>query len=520
MMGACKVTDSKNSLAFKLIGILALAICLLVAFRTGQDKLGYHVDEYYSYGLANSYYKPFPDDYNQWLSPDYYADYLTTSEEDRFSYGSVYYKQTQDVHPPFYYMVLHTVSSFFPGSFSKWLGLGLNLVVYALILLVLYFFLRELLANRWLALAFATFYGLSLGGLSSFVYIRMYLLLALIQVVFAYVAYKYLKTPSRKFLLAAMATTLLGGLTQYYYYIFAGILTAVLFVLLCLQKEVKAASRFALGQALSVLACIAIFPSTINHLLNSGRGNEVVGNLFGTQQVDQLRAFYDLIMDQLFAGYGKALLAFAILAFLVLCWQRKALDSFLLLALPTVLGVALIALVSPYPSARYIFAFYPLIIACAGLLYQQVLAPIPDFDWAKLALLVCFLGGLTYMGHREYEVDYLYPESADFMHIVKANNQSPVIVIPQASEPQRIVWHTEELIQFPAIYPIEARQGDYREKIQQMTHGPVEDEVTLLIHRDVLNQHPEVLKALYDKFGFSENTWLGRNRHFELYRLH
>ena len=44
-MGACKVTDSKNSLAFKLIGILALAICLLVAFRTGQDKLGYHVDD-------------------------------------------------------------------------------------------------------------------------------------------------------------------------------------------------------------------------------------------------------------------------------------------------------------------------------------------------------------------------------------------------------------------------------------------------------------------------------------------
>ena len=514
------MTDSKKSLAFKLIGLLTLAICLLAAFRTGQDKLGYHVDEYYSYGLSNSYYKPFPDDYNQWLSPDYYADYLTTSEDDRFSYGSVYYNQTQDVHPPFYYMVLHTVSSFFPGTFSKWLGLGVNLVLYALILVVLFFFLRELLANRWLALALASFYGLSVGGLTSFVYIRMYLLLALIQVVFAYLAYKYLKAPSRKILLAAMATTLLGGLSQYYYYIFAGILTAVLFGLLCLRQEGKAASQFALGQAMSVLACLAIFPSTIDHLFNSNRGNEVVGNLFGTQQVDQVRAFYDLIMDQLFAGYGKPLLVFAILAFLVLSWQRKALDSFLLLALPAVLGVALIALVSPYPSARYIFAFYPLIIACAGLLYQQVLSPIPHLGWAKLALLVCLLGGLGYVGQRDYELDYLYPEADEFMQVVNTVSEAPVIVIPESETPQRTAWHCEELMQFPAIYPLAAQESHYAEGIQEMAPGPVEDQVVLLIHRDVLHQHPEVITSLYDKFGFSENNWLGRNRHFELYQLH
>lgn len=511
--------ETKYSLAFKLVACLALAVCLLAAFRTGQAKRGYHVDEYYSYGLANSYYKPFPDDYNQWLSPDYYRDYLTTSEEERFSYGSVYYNQTQDVHPPFYYMLLHAVSSFFPGSFSKWLGLGLNFLIYALILLVLYFFLRDLLANQWLALAFASFYGLSVGGLSSFVYIRMYLLLALLQLVFAYVAYKYLKAPSQKLLLAAMATTVLGGLTQYYYYIFAGILTAGLFALQSLGKEVKAASQFVLGQALSVLACVAIFPSTLDHLLNSDRGNEVVGNLLGAQQVDQVRAFYQVIMDQLFVGYGHVVLGLALLAVIILSWYRDALASFLLLALPTTLGVALIALVSPYPSARYIFAFYPLVIACAGLLWRNLLRPIPHLRAAKLVLSLGLLGTLLYVGHRDYSIDYLYPEADDFTALVAANSQSPVIVIPQASEPQRILWHTEELLHFPAIYPIEARQGDYWDKIQQMARGPVRDRAILLIHRDVLNQNPEVLTTLYDKFGFSQNTWLGRNRHFELYQL-
>lgn len=40
--------------------------------------------------------------------------------------------QTYDVHPPFYYLLLHTVCSLFPGRFSKWSGIGLNIVLFVL----------------------------------------------------------------------------------------------------------------------------------------------------------------------------------------------------------------------------------------------------------------------------------------------------------------------------------------------------------------------------------------------------
>ena len=54
--------------------------------------------------------------------------YVTVAENERFDYATVYYNQTQDVHPPLYYFFLHTVCSLFPRSFTKWTGIGLNFV--------------------------------------------------------------------------------------------------------------------------------------------------------------------------------------------------------------------------------------------------------------------------------------------------------------------------------------------------------------------------------------------------------
>ena len=52
-----------------------------------------------------------------WLSGQYFADYLAVEEGTGFNYGSVYMNQRADVHPPLYYILLHTVSSFLKGYF-------------------------------------------------------------------------------------------------------------------------------------------------------------------------------------------------------------------------------------------------------------------------------------------------------------------------------------------------------------------------------------------------------------------
>ncbi len=229
--------------------LLALSLSAMLFY--GNQKEGYHVDEVYSYGLANSEYLPFmhfgAHDYNvkewmleygagesfeelfhnlikdfrilqecgfqvkesiiyrdyltaqansantritSWVPGEAYLDYIAASESNTFNNASVYYNQRGDVHPPLYYMLLHTICSVFQGKFSKWFGLGLNIVVLLLTLALLYRMCRLYLGGKWMAVLAAGVYGLSVGFISTALFIRMYALLTFMTVACCYVHLK------------------------------------------------------------------------------------------------------------------------------------------------------------------------------------------------------------------------------------------------------------------------------------------------------------------------------------------
>ena len=43
------------------------------------------------------------DFYNEWHKKEYYEDYLTVNENERFTFSQVYQNQKNDNHPPLYY---------------------------------------------------------------------------------------------------------------------------------------------------------------------------------------------------------------------------------------------------------------------------------------------------------------------------------------------------------------------------------------------------------------------------------
>ena len=93
-----------------------------------------------------------------------FLNYVAPQGSTRFNYASVYYNQTQDVHPPLFYFLLHTVCSLFPGSFTKWTGLGMNLVLLGGTLAALYALGMELFADWKKALFVCALYA---GGCGS-----------------------------------------------------------------------------------------------------------------------------------------------------------------------------------------------------------------------------------------------------------------------------------------------------------------------------------------------------------------
>jgi hypothetical protein len=127
--------------------IVIIILQLLVVFHFSFQKEGYFIDEIFSFSLANSYYKinhKFEYSlYDRWTETEHLNNLLVVPEEHRFAYGSVYINQAFDVHPPIYYFILHTISSFFPESFSMWYGLAINIVFFVVCTIYLF-----LLSNK------------------------------------------------------------------------------------------------------------------------------------------------------------------------------------------------------------------------------------------------------------------------------------------------------------------------------------------------------------------------------------
>lgn len=253
----------------RLIMVLILVVQLLNVLYWGSKKEGYYIDELWTYGLANSYEAPFLWEkagyMNEWHEPEFYMDYLVANEGEKFAFHSVYENQARDVHPPFYYMILHTVCSLFPESFSKWFGLAVNFLYFAGIIWLLYEISGQLLGKENPARLLSPFiYGFSGGALSTVMYIRMYTMLTfwvqlLVFLVFYAMGNKIENIGKKLGLFVGIGLTITAGfMTQYYFVIFAFFLSAS-YVLFCLShrkwKETIAYATAAWGGGLEQASC-------------------------------------------------------------------------------------------------------------------------------------------------------------------------------------------------------------------------------------------------------------------------
>lgn len=201
------------------ICILALQIIVITYF--GIQKNWLFGDEQWTFNLANRYYEPFLETidaspyYGKWLSPDFWNSVLTVNPAYGFNYGSVFYNQSLDVHPPLYYLIIHTICSFFPNIYSKWFGIIPNIVFFLLSQFVIYNIGTLIFKKRYTALLLCLFYGFSWGVINNAVYVRMYGLLSLWAVISYYLHLKLMNRFNRNSLIMVLLFSLLGILTQY-----------------------------------------------------------------------------------------------------------------------------------------------------------------------------------------------------------------------------------------------------------------------------------------------------------------
>ena len=270
--------------------ILLIAVQLIyTSFCFVTKKQGCHSDEIWSYGLANSYYQPFiymkdgvfiddmtVDDvinYNEWESGEVFKDYITVQPGERFAYGSVYHNQTLDHHPPLYYMLLHTVCSFFPNSFSLYYSFFLNCIFLIVTQVFLYKLSKLILKSEYAALLPCILYGAGTGALATFVFLRQYSLLTALGVMYTYFSAKLYLSENfdlKKHLAPVLITSFLMFMTHYNGIAYVGIFTACMCIYLLCKKKIKKLFIYGGSQLATLGLFFAVYPAGWKQIMGSG----------------------------------------------------------------------------------------------------------------------------------------------------------------------------------------------------------------------------------------------------------
>lgn len=289
-----------------IIGILILILALQVVARVyfGCKKQYFHMDEMYSYGLMNYHNLNITDNHdflNQWHTKEYYQDYLTVNSDEVWDLTPVYENQKNDVHPPVYYLLLRIASTFTINNFSKWTGITLNILLFIFSSILVYLISNRLFHSKVIALIICAFNGFTFMALESTLYIRMYELANLNILLLTYTQLLILDKKQLKFVncIPIIIALLLGGLTHYYFFIYAAA-TYIMYVVKCMkEKSYRNLGIYTGAMIVAAIIFLAIFPHAINHVLFGYRG---LNGGDGTGYVIKIAAFLNIIVQNL-SGY-------------------------------------------------------------------------------------------------------------------------------------------------------------------------------------------------------------------------
>ena len=435
--------------------IILYVLFFLIMTATISMKKNYHIDEMLSYGLSNNRgnIKMEIVDGEKYNPTVLYADYLTADENDRFSYDIVWENQENDVHPPLYYAILHTICSLFPGVFSRYFA-GIINIVFALATLymirkIIPFFVENKIYKELLSVAFI----LSAGILSAVSFFRMYIMAMCWVTVLVYL---YIREVERKqfrtqFFVATYVVTLLGALTHYYCIVFAVLISIVYSIYLLVHKMWKKVIAFCVSMGAAGLSAYLIFPAMIKHMFSGYRGKEAIASLGNLGDFwDSTKAYFDILNNQMFGGIlGCVLMALVFYSLFVImkrnmrqieCFsdcdnkivQKYELVRYSLIGIPAIMYFLIVSKMAPYQTDRYMMPIYA--IAFVGLFCLIIRIVEPHLTKSGVIIFVCIILGIVTVGSwSNIQWSYLYTNSQTFLEKTANYNDVECICVYQGS---------------------------------------------------------------------------------------
>ncbi len=326
----------KKLIKNKKVELLILAALLLIhagfVLFWGCRKDGFHEDEYFSYWSAAGNNAINPGSPVVWTSGGELIRRFTVYPENRFAFDRVIYNQVQDVHPPLYYLALNIILSLRAGTFTKWYGIILNGLCSAVSLIFIYLIFIELEdeTHRTEASVTALFYATAPSVMSCAMFIRMYSMSVMWNILYAYVIMRFLKCDPKKKKQVVLWSALGGAicycafLTHYFSLVVPFFLTAGAF-LYSLFRKGRFVNTLIFGG--SVLAGIGLailtFPASLNHIFSEYRGTEAISGLKNDTLANRIAMLFPDLNRVFFAGLFWAALVLAVAGLVVFLIKTK-----------------------------------------------------------------------------------------------------------------------------------------------------------------------------------------------------
>lgn len=437
--------------------ILVILLQVIVRVDVGKKKLYIHIDEGYSYGLMN--YKKVDiisndDFYNTWHNSEYYTDYLTISEVERWNFFSVYENQKNDVHPPFYYLMLRIAALFTVEEFSKWTGIVLNILIFIMTSIMVYKISQIIFKNKLYAVLIVLINGFTIASVETTIFIRMYALSALN---FLIVVYSHIKNYHKYELelkdMGLMGIIIIiGALTHYYYLVFILVLYIMYMVHFIKRKNISNAIRYTITMVISGIVYLLIFPYAVIHVFMGYRGKGVVSKLRSfTTMWDSLGGYIRILNEEVFNGIFLLFIVFASIYILIKIVKNKIImisfknrELFLILT-PTLVYFIIIACVSPYQEIRYIMPICPGIVITIMYIIKNLLRRMLSTNQTFITMNIVFIMMLCIPIIKNIEVNYIY------------------------SDMNWIVKNTEEYRHLPTLYVLDKNNNRFMDDLYLFT---------------------------------------------------
>ena len=464
---------------YKYIIVIFVISAVMTFFMTKKE--GFHEDEMFSYGSSNyaydNVYRPYgkEDETNifvkekimngniiqnlkyylidhrdikdetladiksgfvsTWRSSDEANDYLTIQPKDALNYGMVYYNQSRDIHPPLFYFLVHTVSIFFVGHFSKYIIFSINLIFMILSLWTIKN-IFEKLDKKHLIVPALILYGFSMGAISTVIFQRMYSMLNFFVLMFISANIDIIKKDfdiDKKLWNKLTWIVLLGFWTQYYFCIVAGVVAVLVLIGVIRKQGKQGAITYILKYLKMAVIGVLLYPLSINHIFFSYRG---VG------KAEMARGFGEKLVEYLnMIGYSFSVPVLAIAICLILLVMAVAVKSVIdkkvdknalgagAIIFSVICYVCVIVKVSPELQdaniIRYIMCVLPLIIISILLLIDTVIKNKNVLKYSLVGIsLIISVYGLMFS-----EPAFLYKGYAKYLEIAEENKEDKFVYV-------------------------------------------------------------------------------------------